>query len=203
MSATLLKIAKLIPRLASPTEAESLTALRLIERQLANENLTFVDAGLELEKFVRDVLKFSELPAPDPNPTPNSNPNPNSSPAFTRARTRTSAHTNPEPSPNPAHGPSTFTSARTSPSPPPNPAWSTIAKARWTAWQDDGSLDSHVADRCSLLLDAAKSGLITLTSKEQSFLSDLYFMATSGLKSVSTLTPKQREFFFTVSNKLP
>ncbi len=228
MSAALLKIAKLIPRLGGASnEAESLVALRLIEKQLANEGLTFVDAGLKLQQFVTDVLKFQEpaevepprkpatgfssaRPAPatgyqykpqQPPPPPRQ---PQSGPtAWGAARSA-----GPQPQAQPRPGPfSAGPSAQTQAQPPPRAIlWSDDFKVVWNrpaGSSRDAALNQMTAERCELLLDRAKIGGITLNSKEIRYLNDLYFKASSGLSSVTTLTVKQRDYFFTLADRLP
>lgn len=56
VSQTLLKIAKVIPRLDSTFEPEVLAAIGIIRKLLAADGLKFVDCGLQLKQFVDDVL---------------------------------------------------------------------------------------------------------------------------------------------------
>ena len=202
MSAALLRIAKLIPRLGGASvDAERLMALRLIEKALLDEGMTFVDAGIKLGEFVTDVLGTPE-PEPVVHKPAQSAPGWNSP----RAQQAQAQPARPQSSAGWTAPHNPYTANPPPPRPPPPPRAPTnwgewfvaeILRTQTAANQDD-VLNKHWADRAELLLNRKSFR----NAKEKQFLEDMFFRATSGF-NVKQFSQKQIDWFYTLANRLP
>lgn len=212
MSALLLKIAKVMPRLDSTFDNEVLSAVRIMAKLLATnvddngspQPLKFVDAGQMLAGFVTNVLQVEA----EPEPEPVKQPQPAKPSGFTNVN---------QPQPQPAQA------AQPTP-PPPNPGGgagfggggvggrggagggSSFRSAGGsggnnygsrTAWSTSFGVNGPPAHVIAAKAEELIKQRKWRNAKEKDFLEKIYFIASSNF----SMSIPQRNYFYSIADR--